>query len=428
MTDFLLKLVNRGFVPKLEGDDLKLAKIQKASNALAAEFARSPRRLIRAILAGIEPDVSDKDPEIVAAEQAVLQQWGTMRTVHTDSPTNLLRAVLLDACFQAAQGPRAAVVWLTIVDQLPFVRLGAEETTVRNQLDTLAISVENQALAGLGGEKPKQVGSINIGRPNLAGAQNLTGGDMAALSERAKSAFPFTQQSGNWQLLADAVNVWMNAFPDQLSGMLAALHRGIVESVQLDRSQLITAFADATAIIEKTVNDQREWLFAAQADFEASSRIRLEALWWAEALYSPSLQISYRQIPSTLATFVMAFDLAAVVGVTAPASVGFLLAETIAKLPSAGFDEARPLGTILDGLREHRGRLPAAWLDQLESPTEGSLSIRDLAVLSLRGDSIRYENAKNEFSSRFEKTMNLPDFGHAIHRQERACRIVQELK
>jgi hypothetical protein len=430
MADVLSKLVNRGFVPKLDGDDSKLAKIQEASNALATEFAGSPRRLIRAILAGIDPDVAADDPEIAAAEAAVLQRWSTMRTVHTDSPINLLRAVLLDACFQAAQGPLAAVVWLTIADHLRFMRLGLEGAVVHERIDGLSIRVEEQALVGLGGEKPKPPGAIKIPKIEVANVPTTPNvAEKATLAAIAKKRFPFSMPAGgNWQHLMNATNDWMSAFPDGLSSLLSELQQGAEQNAQTDRSKFVKAFADVTAAVERSLNAQQEWARAVQTEYEMASRVQIRALWWAEALYCPSLRVSYRRLPATVATVAMSFDLADEVGAPAPASVGYLLAETIAKLPSASFDESWPVWSILDELREHRGRLPGEWRDRLELPTEGCLSVRDLLVLALHENGSRYETAKDEFHARFEEPVNLPDFGHTIYRQEQAYRIVQGLK
>lgn len=138
MTDLLTELLNAGLIDKLDGNDDRFTKMEKAAEAIAQELRDKPPLLIRAILAGLDPDIPADDPALVQAEQALLNEWQTMRSVHTDRPVNLLRAILLAACNLVADaGDNAEILWLTAADTLPLLRLGKEEWVIREMLKAL---------------------------------------------------------------------------------------------------------------------------------------------------------------------------------------------------------------------------------------------------------------------------------------------------
>jgi hypothetical protein len=85
------------------------------------------------------------------------------------------------------------------------------------------------------------------------------------------------------------------------------------------------------------------------------SDLRLSVLWWAEALYSPSIKDSYRVLPATAALVAMAHDLFKQVGSLTPASVAYMLGETAARLPSVSWTQKHALSSLLGELhKEHR--------------------------------------------------------------------------
>ena len=63
-----------------------------------------------------------------------------------------------------------------------------------------------------------------------------------------------------------------------------------------------------------------------------SSRMRLDVLWWSESLYSPFLQVGYRDLSLPVAAAAAAVDLANIVPALAPASVSYVLGETVLRI------------------------------------------------------------------------------------------------
>lgn len=143
-----------------------LRKNREGRHRGSPELADHPPGLIRAILAGLDPDVPANDPSIIQAEQALVAVEGhgigahhpTCRYFPGDSTGGLQ---------PNHQGNNAAIVWLTAADTLPLMRLGNEEPAVRRLLERLARRTKNMRrlcsrrfpMARVQGKKPS---SLNI--------------------------------------------------------------------------------------------------------------------------------------------------------------------------------------------------------------------------------------------------------------------------
>jgi hypothetical protein len=153
--------------------------------------------------------------------------------------------------------------------------------------------------------------------------------------------------------------------------------------------------------------------------------MRLDALWWSEALYSDALQCSYRELDPALAAVLMALELATIVPSPPPASVGYLLAETVHRLPGASFDRKEPLSGVLDALARARHRLAPDWTPQLgEVPREGSVSVRDVVMLTLSGQDPAVSLKRAGIMA--DHGFTLPHLAHAVFRQQHAVRLAVE--
>lgn len=75
---------------------------------------------------------------------------------------------------------------------------------------------------------------------------------------------------------------------------------------------------------------------------------RTNLIWWKESLYSPSGRLSYRQMPTSTAAALMAFDLHQQVPTFSPASVAAFLHEAVLSLPSINPAEGRPIRDLLE--------------------------------------------------------------------------------
>jgi hypothetical protein len=173
------------------------------------------------------------------------------------------------------------------------------------------------------------------------------------------------------------------------------------------------------AVNESLVTQQRNVQRARQAE-----QIRLNSLWWSEALYSTTLHCGYRELDPAIATVVMAVDLLNEVVQPTTASVGYLLAEAVNRLPDADFNKKLTLHVLLETLGKVRGRLDSGWLKTLDTPPEtGRLSLRDGVALVLTGKAQDVVSILKRMGANGEYEMSLPQFAHAFFRQEQAVQL-----
>lgn len=432
MSELLSNLLTAGLIEKLDGNDERFVKMETAASVLSQEFIERPAALIRAILVGLDPNVPADDPTILHAEKALVNEWKSMSSIHTSTPVGLLRVILLDACHQASEGMNAAILWLTAADTLPLMRLGKEESAVRKILQEIAERTETVAIEIPQIPKQRKTTLKNPVEVELPAARKVNQEKLQARIAAASGphtrggvAIPNTPNphwpvnNGNWS--------W--EFTDRMSALLASELDALV--VDLGKVQAEIGKKQTKALSE-ALNSQRLWLQSEAQTNEAKQKAeqtRLNALWWSEALYSSSLRCGYRKLEPELAAVVMAIDLVEVVAKPTPASVGFLLEETVNRLPKLGFEQEYKLHEFLSALREARVNVTEEWLDEFVSPPEaGRLSIRDLIVLTLSSSEWDIDNVLERAGLNKEIKMNIPVLSHTLFRQEQAVRLAENGK
>lgn len=444
----LSELLSAGLIEGLGGDDSRFEKIESASNSLAKAFSAKPATLIPAILAGLDPDVSKDDPAISQAMKALTSAWKTVGSAYPDTPVNLLRMMLLDACEQAEEGTHAAIVWLSAADTLPLMRLGKEERVVRSMLADLAMRTERMALQGSSARTneapaPPKLGVLAAIVPPQASTLNRDWLlpkviDSAKFADRHDQAIPnahhMSQPAYYWAQWADGFgfrmhNVLAESW-DVQSKKLAEQQGEFTKSINASQSKLFEALNTFLA-------QQNQWVqntIASREHHDKAGQLRLNILWWSEALYSTSLHCGYRELDPNIASIVMAADLLQEVqalSLPTPAAVAYLLTETVNRLPGADFQQRKPIAHWLEALRKNQHALPKGWLTnhfKKSPPNEGRLSLRDLVVLALKDNASKLDEAMNRASVHDDFVLSLPELARAIFRQEQALRIAGSSK
>lgn len=431
MTNLLTELLNAGLIEKLDGDDGRFSKIEQAAITIAQELREQPPQLIRAVLAGLDPDIDEDDPIIIRAEQALTAEWKAVRSVFPDRPINILRAILLDACAQVAEEEtNAAILWLTAADTLPLLRLGREEVVVHKMLEVWFKCAEEKALVGhaLTADDADQNFGLDLKFPKTTSLESSKVDRAILLTKLAGAAGPNNPQN---QAIPNANPHWTNQpqnwsweFAPRMQTLLAdeldSLADKFSQSQLVEIKEVQTYLTKLTkAVNESLVTQQRNVHDARQAE-----KIRLNSLWWSEALYSTTLRCSYRELDPAIATVVMALDLLDEVVQPTTASVGYLLAETVNRLPDADFSEKLTLHVLLETLVKVRGSLDSEWLKTLDTPPEtGRLSLRDGVALVLTCKAQDVVSTLKRMGANSEYKMSLPQFAHAFFRQEQAVQL-----
>lgn len=424
MGKILTDLISAGLVTKLDGQDDRLGKMNRAANALSKELRKNRQFLIPAVLTGLNANATIDDAMMQKAEQALQSEWPTMATVHTDQPISLYRALLLDACQQAGDGANAAVIWYTAADTLRYSPLDREATAVREMLQEMAYLAEEAAVASA--VHPETSGSALKSPKKAASEIKSIKVDREAFELLISAALSQTHPGG--KVLPDHNRFWPHNNPQEWAHDAAPrLQKAISE--QLDK--LATANKEQMAELEartaqklQSIGDTAQQAITKVRDASPVERQRLDTLWWLESLYSTSLHCSYRELDNELAAITMAYDLLSLVSGIMPASLPYLLAEGINRLSGASFRDKVSIETILTKLHQQRTRVPADWLKVVTPSVPGArLSLRDLVVAALLNDAVDISSLLCRAAIEPATEMSLPEFGRAVLRQEHAVRL-----
>lgn len=358
MAESLLQQLLDGRHFSLDGDDAQFERLFKASTALKDALTARPGDIIPAVLLALDPEAPDDDPLFDASEKALKVEWKTLRNHYKERPRTILQAILLDACDQAALArPKfAAIAWLTAADAVAMLPPTALHEVLRTRWIALGGITEKLAL-GAGPAPTAEVARA----PAVAAVKRPASKSTPHAPEHygqpllaAMGPFANVQDQNSW-MVHQHPHQWAMEFSKRLSALLVK-----VEEVGIDLAE--AKVAEVVASIQGQVDGSLQAMdrylrasVASQAARVESMRVQQDALWWSQALYSPSLRRSYRELAPEVAAFVMPLDLDRQVKALAPASVVHLLGETVARLPNAGFAEVdrRLLGAIVDALARH---------------------------------------------------------------------------
>lgn len=356
-----------------------------------------------------------------------------MSSVHPDTPINLLRAILIDACDQVAKDTNAAILWLTAADTLPFTNLGKESDLVHRLLTSAARKYEEFATQSLPLPHKKKSPASKLEAPTISKTPkyNLDREDLklrvaaaAGLNYRGQSTggHPHNPQ---WPHQGQA---WSWDFTDRMSDLLADEFEEIAGAAINGQAELNKQIISSqTAIIgnlKEELATQRRWIKDVIDTTEKrteAEQLRLDTIWWYETLYSPSLQTSYRQLPIEIASVAMALDVLDLLHTPSPASVGYILAEAVNRLPAADFDQKISIKTFLKTIHKDREELPIDWRNNVfDAPENGCLSLRDAIAIALKEDKLNLDDTIKRTTYLDNDKMSLPEFAHALFRQEQA--------
>lgn len=440
MSELLRALNKVALIEKLDGDDERFTKIEEAATNLAEVFRENPSNLIRAVLAGLDPEIPLDDPAIIQAEEALVNVWASMRSVHIDQPLFIYRSILLDACDQVAEGKSAAILWYTAADALPLVRLGKEEKAVRAILASWALKAEQFALIApelidgkrapgvkkLNLEALESVEALKVNRANLKARVEAASGP----SNRDGQVIESDKSNRQWP---NSGAPWSYDFSDYMTSTLSIQFNSVYKNIADAQNGLRTAINSHNESNAKTISEvlssQRSWLQGTVNQAEQSRRsehLRLNTLWWCEALYSPSLQCSYRELDPALAVALMPIDLLDATQTPVPASVAYTLSEAVNKLPEMSFGQKYDIVKLLAKLGAKRDMVSDDWVGKIfQPPKSGRFSLRDLVISVLLGDDINLNDliSRTGLDQGFE--ISLPDLAKAILRQEQAVLLAE---
>jgi hypothetical protein len=397
-TFFSLRLIDG-----LDGDDTRYSKIKKAAESLAEIYRNHPPKLIQAIISGLNPKVNVSEPSIIEVKECLQEEWKAVETAYSEEPVELYRGIILEACLQVTnEADNASIMWLTASDVLPLLDLGKEKDTLLEFMYCLAETAELKCVTEVQEVAFQKIKPISLGETDKPEASTISKSNQTQLfNSIAGAAGKSYINNSNERKTLDVANRyfphqhpenWAGDFAKIMSDVLAAeFDRLANNAIANDNKCLEYVSASQASLqkaIEKALNEQRLGLQKQQKEFikyQKNEQTRLNVLWWSEALYSPSLQNSYRDCEKELIAVLMPYDLLGVVKIPTPASVSYMLSETLFKLPDIEFSTPYGFLEVLSKLNKLKEKFPQTLLGEKALASENKVfNIRDLvrAVLT----------------------------------------------
>lgn len=424
MANVLQQFLAAGLIDKIGGDDDRLTKMERAAATIAEAFKKDATLLIPAILAVLDGTAVADDPVIRLAESALLAEWKTLASVHTDAPINIYRAILAMACEAVAHDKIAAILWLAAADILPFCRLGKEAPIVSRLVSGFAEKAELYAVSRLSSPQRKKRGGdvLAFKLPEIEPFEVDEDALRLAIGNATMPA-PAGNQYGpnqNRYWIHQNPQQWAQDFIDRMAPALLDRFNAVGEHLTESEQRIAEAITSAFDALAKSMQET----ITTSESFVGGEQVRLDTVWWYESLYSPSLRKSYREVAPAAAAALMPLDLIAITPAVSPASVGYVLSEAVARLPDAGYDRRAPLVDVLRNVMAARTELPAQVIESMPpTPSAGRLSLRDIIRLALTGASTEPADLLRRARLPADAEISLPHFARAMMRQEQAARI-----
>jgi len=352
--------------------------IVAAADDLAQRFLQSPSLSIASTLVALDKNAPVGEPSFKLAKEAATSHWPTFSNRFKDEPRQILRMILFAALDAASQTSAqvSAIIWLTSENTFPYLTLGKEGEIFRARLAVMAERAEAAALN------------------RFLQVYNLTKGVFPSLKVPEINAQPVNPPSGyndklvravgphpqggdqNPQFPAQAGNVnWSQQFAPRMAAAIAELVNQGVEATT----------ASGNAALKALSVEMGQYLSKFEEALKhVSTRdsVRVDAIWWSEALFSASLRRGYRELHSESAALAMACDLHQLVGVPAPVSVSYFLRETAVKALGTLGNTPLAIRLILENLKAHPEGVDALLPESLS--TEGRLPLLDLVSLATK--------------------------------------------
>lgn len=348
--DILIQFLSAGLID-VGGDDTKLEKLQSTSADLAAVLKKTPSKSSSFALIAFDPTPPEDDPVIKEAEAALQKRWATYVNTFASTPITVIRAVLLDAISKAAiENDYIGIAFVSSArNALPFMESGNESEIWANVVTSIERQVNTRAETEWATPDLINVPELDYSAPKSIKIQSLEVNiDKDKLTKNiAAAGGPADAQgvaTGGNTLLPNSHQAWVNQFTPLMSSAISEVLEEVLEESKItpvDLSEPLKALANAVSI---HINGTMKAVTGATAGLQR----RTNLIWWKETLYSPSVQVSYRDVAPSIAATLMAFDLHQQIPTFSPASVAAFLHETVLSLPTVKVDEKKSIRDLVE--------------------------------------------------------------------------------
>jgi hypothetical protein len=307
--------------------DERLAHYQAAATDLAKRFSETPRDAVSASRVAIDPNCPAIDPWFNTVQDAVKVHWKTFLAKNHDAPRQICRAILLEALSKASEEDWTATlaIWNACSNLLPHLGEGPEQAITREFFSGLGDECETHSSSEwrTGEIAAENLPEFEIKLPPIQVTQvdqaELTKGFSDAAGPNNQQSESFGNPNPHWPNQAQNW-AWQFA-PRAASAVAASVNKALAAT-----SPAIKGLSDQLApALKKHAKVLGKWVIGSVQRNERFTAL----LWWKQALYSPKLRRSYRELSPAGTVIALSFDLGSVSGAPVPLSVEYFLRESI---------------------------------------------------------------------------------------------------
>jgi hypothetical protein len=426
--EILLRFLRAGLID-VGGDDAKLGRLRETAADMAAAVRKTPSKAAAFSLIAFDPEAPAEDPVIRESVLALQQRWATYINTFSGTPIGVLRAILLDALSQAANADdNVGVAFVTSArNVLPFMEVGAESAIWADIVSEVERRIDSRAEREWATPSSIAIPQLTFDPPTPINIQTTFGQiDKAALAKSILAATgpqnPQNQPTNGNPHWPNSPQPWAGEFSTRMSDVLTST---LVEAGK--KSAAPVDLAVPLDALQKAVSSYVEGTMRAVSGATSGLQRRTNLIWWKEALFSPTEGVSYRELPSTIASAAMAFDLHRQVPTFSPASVAAFLYESVVSLPML---DAKQEHLIRDLIKELKGTSKLGGLKKAAMEIFPRTNGRG-PMLALVGEADSEAIADDsKFRDRFgvpaDAKLTLPQWATWLFRELQAARAVRE--
>lgn len=383
----------------------------ETAGELATLLAENPDKIIPHALIAIDPNAPIDDPVFDEVENLLKSRWKFLRKRHPDRPRQFLRSIIFQGLELASQEDEAIVglIWLTTRSFIPYAKLYGDIDVYRNFIEEMGKAFESKVSSSITFDPTspeKKKGAKQFNRDNL----EIELASIISNRYNNDAIPPERNPNPVYNLPNFPADNWINEFIPRAKTLLLK----VLDTIQEDTS----------SSLNQVTKMMRSFVSHAEGQ-----RIKTDILWWKQALYSPRLTNSYRDLAPHLACIVMALDLADIVSPPYPISVDFILTETVRNLLAESdkksispfsFREVFQALTTSD-LRPKLQEL----LEAINRPTSRTSLLHFLSAY-VHGDIQNIEEITSIVGVSLDDKITLPDFGAWLFRDLQAEKLLQK--
>ena len=432
--DVLLKFLSKGLI-NVGGDDDKLGHLRQTAVDLAAVLEKAPAKATPFALVAFDPDVPTTDPTIVEVDDALRKRWETYVNTFAGTPVTVFRAMLLDALLEACRhnDTVAAAFVASARNVLPFMEVGGEQEIWVDVVGEIERKVEERSerewatpasisVPDIKFESPPgteiRIASKKVNTTNLGEKFTAAAGPQSRVPSRGNVE---TQGNPYWPH-SDEGN-WSYEFGKRTAEVVGKAITQAIGGLSVEGVDLPGTTKNMMGVMSEHLTATLQAVSGATAGLQR----RTNLLWWKEALFSPSVRISYREMSAFEAAVLMAFDMHRHIPTFSPASVAAFLRETVIGLPTIDEEQTFPIRELVEKTRD------AGILDELRTETgklvtapAGRSSILGLIGHPAVAPRIDDHEFRHLVGVKPDTMLTLPDWSVWIFRELQAARAITE--